>query len=158
MRALNIQINIQKYAWIWIFNFLNIQFVKKYSKMSWIFMIFINIHDIQVGTIPRSLWQTRWWRLSRTTKVWKTCSRNQGFQRKWRRRRFEDYVSLLYLFMLQYLFFRYIFCFFYIILFHDFQICNFYMGMWGQVPGEVQGKEAAGRNSEEMVRGIEGAT
>ena len=23
------------------------------------------------------------------------------------------------------------------------------MGMWGQVPGEVQGKEAAGRNAEE---------
>ena len=32
-----------------------IYFVKKYSKMSWIFMIFMNIHDIQVGTIPR------WW-------------------------------------------------------------------------------------------------
>ena len=32
------------------------------------------------------------------------------------------------------------------------------MGMWGQVPGEVQGKEAAGRNAEEVVRGIEGAT
>ena len=32
------------------------------------------------------------------------------------------------------------------------------MGMWGQVPGEVQGKEAAGRNVEEVVRGIEGAT
>ena len=58
MRALNIQINIQKYAWIFkiwrfirIFNFLNIHFVKKNSKTSWIFMIFMNIHDIHVGMI-----------------------------------------------------------------------------------------------------------
>ena len=28
----------------------------------------------------------------------------------------------------------------------------------GQVPGEVQGKEAAGRNVEEVVQGTEGAT
>ena len=41
---------------IWIFNFLNIHFVKKYSKTSWIFKIFMNIHDIQVGTIPRWSW------------------------------------------------------------------------------------------------------
>ena len=49
--------NIQKKNWIfiWIFNFLNIHFVKKNSKMSWIFMIFMNIHDIQEGTIPRCL-------------------------------------------------------------------------------------------------------
>ena len=57
MRALNIQINIKKYAWI----FKKIEYStfwisilwKKIQKMSWIFMIFMNIHDIQVGTIPR---------------------------------------------------------------------------------------------------------
>ena len=56
--------------WIfsWIFNFLNIHLVEKYLKTSWIFKIFMNIHDIQVGTIPRwplgccavMLWSTVW--------------------------------------------------------------------------------------------------
>ena len=41
----NIYLNIQLF-WIFIL-------WKKYSKLSWIFMIFVNIHDIQVGTIPR---------------------------------------------------------------------------------------------------------
>jgi len=47
---MNIQKKIEylfEYSTFWIF------FVKKNSKTSWIFMIFMNIHDIQVGTIPR---------------------------------------------------------------------------------------------------------
>ena len=32
------------------------------------------------------------------------------------------------------------------------------MGMWGEVAGEVQEKEAAGRNVEEVAGGIDGPT
>ena len=64
-----------------------------------------------------------------------------------------------YIFLSRYIYLcRYIFCFAYFLLFHKLQICNFYMGTWGQVQGEVQGKEAALRNLEEVVQGTEGAT